>query len=48
MNMLHKRCSTNKDLYQREGRDFRGGSDNKMRRMWLGREIVMACLPLLP
>ena len=27
-----------------EGRGFRGGSDEKMRRMWLGREIVVAGL----
>ena len=26
-------------------RGFRGGSDEKMRRMWLGREIVVAGLP---
>ena len=30
-----------------EGRVFRGGSDEKMRRMWLGREIVVASLPPL-
>ena len=34
-------------LYQREGREFRGGSDEKMRRMWFGREIVAVCLPPL-
>ena len=28
-----------------KGRGFRGGSDEKMRRMWLGREIVVAGLP---
>ena len=28
-----------------EGRGFRGGSDEKMRRMWLGLEIVVAGLP---
>ena len=27
-----------------EGRGFRGGSDEKMRRMWLGLEIVVAGL----
>ena len=31
-----------------EGRGFRGGSDEKMRRMWLGREVVVASLPPLP
>ena len=30
-----------------EGKEFRGGSDEKMRRMWLGREIVVAGLPPL-
>ena len=30
-----------------EGRGFRGGSDKKMRRMWLGVEIDGACLPSL-
>ena len=30
-----------------EGRGFRGGSDEKMRRMWLGLEIVVAGLPPL-
>ena len=30
-----------------EGREFRGGSDEKMRRMWLGVEIVVAGLPPL-
>ena len=30
-----------------KGRGFRGGSDKKMRRMWLGREIVVAGLPPL-
>ena len=30
-----------------EGRGFRGGLDEKMRRMWLGREIVVAGLPPL-
>ena len=30
-----------------EGRGFRGGSDEKMRRMWLGREIDVAVLPPL-
>ena len=29
-----------------EGRGFRGGSEEKMRRMWLGLEIVVADLPL--
>ena len=28
-----------------KGRGFRGGSDEKMRRMWLGREIVVVGLP---
>ena len=30
---------TNKNLYKGEGREFRGGLDEKMRRMWLGRII---------
>ena len=30
-----------------EGRGFRGGSDEKIRRMWLGLEIVVAGLPPL-
>ena len=30
-----------------EGRGFRGGSDEKMRRMWLGQEIDVAGLPPL-
>ena len=30
-----------------EGREFRGGSDEKMRRMWLGLKIVVAGLPSL-
>ena len=30
-----------------KGRGFRGGSDQKIRRMWLGREIVMVGLPPL-
>ena len=30
-----------------EGRGFRGGSDEKMRRMWLGLEIVVGGLPPL-
>ena len=30
-----------------KGRGFRGGSDEKMREMWLGREIVVAGLPSL-
>ena len=30
-----------------EGRGFRGGSDEKMLRMWLGLEIVVAGLPPL-
>ena len=30
-----------------EGQGFRGGSDEKMRRMWLGREVVVAGLPLI-
>ena len=30
-----------------KGRGFRGGSDKKMRRMWLGREIVVVGLPPL-
>ena len=37
----------NKHLYHWEGREFRGVSDKKMRSMWLGREIVVAGLPLL-
>ena len=31
-----------------KGQEFRGGSDEKMWRMWLGREIVVAGLPPLP
>ena len=30
-----------------EGRGFRGGSNEQMRRMWLGRKIVVAGLPPL-
>jgi len=30
-----------------EGRGFRGGLDEKMRRMWFGIEIVVAGLPPL-
>ena len=30
-----------------EGRGFLGGSDDKMRKMWLGQEIVVVGLPLL-
>jgi len=30
-----------------KGRGFRGGSDEKMMRMWLGREIVVVDLPPL-
>ena len=30
-----------------KGRGFQGGSDEIMRRMWLGREIVVAGLPPL-
>ena len=30
-----------------DGRGFRGGSDDKMRRMWLGQEIVVTGLPPL-
>jgi len=30
-----------------EGRGFRGGSDEKMKRMWLGLEIVVVGLPPL-
>ena len=29
------------------GQGFRGGSDEKMRRMWLGQEIVVVGLPPL-
>ena len=29
------------------GREFRGGSDEKMRKMWLGRDIVVVNLPPL-
>ena len=28
-----------------EGREFRGGSDEKIWRMWFGREIVEASFP---
>ena len=31
-----------------EGLGFWGGSDEKMRRMWLGLEIVVVGLPTLP
>ena len=31
-----------------KGRGFRSASDEKMRRMWLGREIVVVGLPPLP
>ena len=31
----------------KEGQRFRGGLDQKMRRMWLGREVVVAGLPPL-
>ena len=31
-----------------EGRGFLGGLDEKMRRMWLGLEIVMGGFPHLP
>ena len=30
-----------------EGREFRGSSDEKMMRLWLGREIFVASLPPL-
>jgi len=30
-----------------EGRGFRGGSDEKLKLIWLGREIVVAGLPPL-
>ena len=30
-----------------KGRGFRGGADKKIRRMWLGREIVVVGLPPL-
>ena len=30
-----------------KGRGFRSGSDEEMRRMWLGREIVVVGLPSL-
>ena len=30
-----------------KGREFRGSSDEKMRRMWFGREIVVVGLPPL-
>ena len=30
-----------------KGREFRGGLDEKMKIMWLGGEIVLACLPPL-
>ena len=42
--MLCKQCYTNKYPYQWE---FRGVSDEKMRSMWLGQEIVVAGLPPL-
>ena len=31
-------------LTNRQGQEFRGGSDEKMRRMWLGQEVVVAGL----
>ena len=31
-----------------KGRGFRGGSDEKMRRMWFGLEIDVVSLPPLP
>ena len=31
-----------------EGRGFRGGSNEKMRKMWLGLEINVAGFPPLP
>ena len=45
LNIIYKRCFTKKHLYQWEEREFRGGSDKKMRRMWLGLDIVVAGLP---
>ena len=30
MNIPYKRCSTKKHLYQLKGREFRGGSDEKL------------------
>ena len=34
-------------IVERREEGFRGGSDEKMRRMWLGLEIVVAGLPPL-
>ena len=49
--MLHKRCSINNlqsAHYQWEGREFRGGSDEKTRKMWLGREnVVVGISPVM-
>ena len=39
--------STYEHFYQWEGLEFRGCSDEKMRRIWLGREIVVLSLPPL-
>ena len=39
-----RELETLKDIIK-EGRGFRGGSDKKTRRMWLGRENVVAGLP---
>ena len=34
-------------IVERREKGFRGGSDEKMRRMWLGLEIVVAGIPPL-
>ena len=50
---LHGQIFTNSFIFEKKkhiiikGRGFQGGSDEKIRRMWLGREIVVAGLPLL-
>ena len=34
------------DTFLKIGQGFRGGSDEKLKRMWFGREIVVVGLPL--
>ena len=34
-------------IVERREKGFRGGSDEKMRRMWLGLEIIVSGLPPL-
>ena len=48
INIINIQCAIQKKhLYQWEGRASRGGSDEKMWRMWLGREIIVADRPPL-